>query len=271
MQDIRALLERAYTDFHTSFRRERDPISVVHRYLKDDDQEIAAFFTAMLAYGNAKAIISSSTSLLDALGDSPHQAILDGHFEKAWSRFQYRFTTASDVIILGHWIRSALLSHGSIESFFGSDSSPTTSTADRISSFVTRLNQQPVPKKYLAPLRLRHRYLKHLVSNPQNGSACKRLNLFLRWVVRAKDGIDLGLWTQLEAKDLILPVDVHVLKGLRALNWTQSKSANWKVAEIATQKLRQLSFEDPIRYDFSLCHLSMSGNDLSRYRHESME
>src|SRR5262249_25013660 len=105
--------------------------------------------------------------------------------------------------------------------------------------------------------------LKYLFSDPLAGAACKRLNMYLRWMVRPADGIDLGTWDQVSSKDLVSPVDTHILKTLRKLRWTRSHSANWKVAEAATDRLREYCHEDPVKYDFSLCHLSMHGQDIA--------
>jgi uncharacterized protein (TIGR02757 family) len=93
--------------------------------------------------------------------------------------------------------------------------------------------------------------------------------MFLRWVVRKKDGIDLGLWTRIHTRQLMLPVDTHLLQTLRALRWTRSRQATWRVVEAATHRLRRYAPEDPIRYDFALCHLSMAGGSLRQYSERS--
>jgi uncharacterized protein (TIGR02757 family) len=137
---------------------------------------------------------------------------------------------------------------------------------ERLSSFVTRLTAISLPPRLSGSLPSRARNLKYLVSNPVQGSACKRLNLFLRWVVRPKDGIDLGLWPNVPSSELMLPVDTHLLRILRDLRWTRSKTANWNVVEDSTARLRLYCPEDPVKYDFALCHLSMSGERILEYR-----
>lgn len=138
-----------------------------------------------------------------------------------------------------------------------------------LSDFVTRFAAQPLPKG-LEPRRLeRARSLKYLLSDPLRGSACKRLNMYLRWMVREADEIDLGLWKCVKKEQLMLPVDTHLLKTLRILKWTSSKQATWKVVEEATERLRKYAPEDPIRYDFALCHLSMAGGKISQYEKRS--
>ena len=108
--------------------------------------------------------------------------------------------------------------------------------------------------------------MKYLLPSPGEGSACKRLNMFLRWVVRPDDGIDLGLWRCVDPATLFLPVDTHILQVLRRLRWTQSKTANWRLCLAATDRLRRIDPKDPIRFDFSLCHLSMRGDDVRRFK-----
>jgi len=266
-QALKTLLERAYQDFHTRYHRANDPISLVHDYSEPGDQEVVAFFCALLAYGNVKSILSSCRRVLKALGPSPRLHLLEGGHLDGLNGFYHRFTTADDLFILAHWITQALRSHGSLEDFFYGDGTLRKAPMkSRLSEFVQRLTSQSLPPGLLARKQKRARNLRYLISDPSRGSACKRLNMFLRWVVRPSDGIDLGIWRRLHTQELMLPIDTHLLQTLRALRWVQSKQATWRVVEIATEKLRQLSPDDPIRYDFALCHLSMSGNNIKRYK-----
>jgi len=251
------LLEKAYMDFHTSYHRERDPVSLVHRYREKRDQEIAAFFACLLAYGNVTTILSSVRHVLSKLEPSPFGSIASGRFSGQFSGFRHRFTTGEDLEVLCIWLSSVLNQFGSLETFFAKENTEQPIKI-LISRFVQRLVKQPVPKN-------RQRNLKYLLSDPMRGSACKRLNMFLRWMVRPADGIDLGLWTVMKPEKLMLPIDTHILQALRALRWTRCKQATWKVVEEATAQLRLYSPSDPIRYDFSLCHLSMDGKKITDY------
>jgi len=261
-QHLSQLFEKAYQDFHSRPHRDLDPIKLVHQYTEPRDQEVAAFLTALLAYGTVATILSSVEKVLAPLGKSPHDYIKTaGNLNSLWKGFTHRFTRGEDIEILAYWIQAALRSHGSLEAFFVHESK-SVSMKDLLSSFVQRFTDQDLPSHLRKVAIQRKRNLKYLISDPNRGSACKRLNLFLRWVVRPQDGIDLGLWKKVSPAQLILPLDTHLLKTLHQLKWTRSQQASWKVAELATQKLKHYDAADPIRFDFALCHLSMSGYNL---------
>jgi uncharacterized protein (TIGR02757 family) len=269
---IKSLLDLAYTDFHSTYHREKDPVSLVHRFSDPRDQEVAAFLAALLSYGNVQTILGSVRHLFRIVGEGPFQNLLSWETKgdapaKGLNSFRHRFTTGEDLEVILHWLSSALGSHGSLESFFCDTPYPLSSPVrDLLSDFVHRFSAQSLPIGLDEKRQRRRQSLKYLLSDPERGSACKRLNMFLRWVVRPKDGIDLGLWKMLSPAQLVLPVDTHLLRTLRALRWTRSKQATWKVTEEATRRLRQYSPEDPVRYDFALCHLSMSGENIRRYK-----
>lgn len=258
---LRKLLDTAHARFHSEYHRERDPVSLVHRYTDPGDREVAAFFAALLSYGNVTTILQSVTRVLTAFGPHPKQALLESGFPETLRGFRHRFTTGEDLAVLTAWTREALRQSGTLEAFFSKG--PESEMKLRLSAFVQGLKRQPLGELSEVALR-RSRTLKYLLSDPLQGSACKRLNMFLRWVVRPKDGVDLGLWTTVSPSTLMLPLDTHLLQTIRLLRWTRSKQATWKVVELATGKLRLYSPEDPIKYDFALCHLSMTTADLKR-------
>lgn len=265
------LLELAYRDFHSHYHRELDPVSFAHRYPDPRDKEIVALLAAVLSYGNVRTILNSVQRVLDVLGPQPATALVE---KKAWPEiagFRHRFTTHHDIEILFAWLGSALREQGSLEKYFSQGKTELPGALrDHLSSFVLRLTSQPLPPHLHSVRAKRDRNLKYLLSDPLRGSACKRLNMFLRWVVRRDDSIDLGLWKCLREEQLMLPVDTHLLKILRQLGWTRSKQATWRVVEAATAKLREVAPEDPIRFDFSLCHLGMNGKSLKDY-HAQLE
>ncbi len=262
--EIKRVLELAYRDYHCHFHREKDPVSLVHRYPDIRDQECAAFFAALLSYGNVATILSSVGKVLKVFEESPYQSLLNGK-DFSFSGFRHRFTTGDDIEILSYWTQSALRSHGNLENFFLGEQKKNLPMKELLSSFVERFTSQPTPPHLGLKLKRRIRNLKYLISDPKRGSACKRLNMYLRWMVRPPDGIDLGLWKGLGSHQLMLPVDTHVLKTLHGLGWTKSQQATWKVVEAATEKLRLYFPSDPIRYDFALCHLSMAGKSIRAY------
>jgi len=255
------LLEDAYRAFHSETYRQLDPIHVVHEYRNRQDQEIVAFLAALLAYGNVTSIVKSIRKALTPLGPHPYNFVREKNLSGLWSGFCHRFTQGQDLEILFHWIQSALRGHKTLEDFFlmGGASLP---MRNLLSSFVKRFTQQSLPTLLRSAAINRQRNLRYLISDPDRGSACKRLNLFLRWVVRPKDRVDLGLWEKVKPQSLILPLDTHLLKTLHLLGWTHSTSATWEVAEAATEKLKLFCQEDPLKYDFALCHLSMHGFSL---------
>ena len=264
------LLEVAYGDFHSHLSRSRDPVSIAHRYPDPRDREVVAFVSALLAYGNVRTILNSVNEALRYLGPSPSESLIEGKITPGLERFRHRFTTGEDLRIVFSWLSTVLRRHGRLEFFFTDTPHPLDSPMRvLLSDFVNRLFAIELPADLASALKRRNRSLRYLVSDPLRGSACKRLNMYLRWMVRGEDGVDLGLWTRIRPSQLILPVDTHLLQTLRALRWTRSRQATWRVAEAATERLRLYAPEDPVRYDFALCHLSMEGNDIHGYvRHK---
>jgi uncharacterized protein (TIGR02757 family) len=261
----KATLERAYQRFHREFYRDLDPVGLVHRYSHARDQEVAGFFTALLSYGNVTSIRRSAEKVLSALGPYPAEYLHELRWPSELDGFCHRFNRSEDLKVLFFWVGTALRQHGSLERLFLKHASSDLDMRPWVSGFISSLTQTPVPKRLQAIRTQRSRNLKHLLSNPESGGACKRVNMYLRWMIRPADGIDLGAWKHTHARHLILPIDTHVLKTLRTLEWTASKTASWRVAESATQRLREFCPEDPVRYDFSLCHLSMHGQDIASF------
>lgn len=266
--EIQTILDSAYRNFHTQFHREKDPVHWPHQFSVTADKEVAAFLSAILAYGNVTSILGSLQKVFAALGPYPSQGLCRNDLSERLHGFYHRFNKAEDIEIVCGWLREVLERSGSLEAFFSSGTR--SSHQDSLSSFVERLTALPLPDRLNKQLPARQRNVDYLISNPARGSSCKRLNLFLRWVVRPSDGIDLGIWQSVRPADLLVPVDTHVLKVIRELGWTQSKSARWVTAEEATSQLRKFCPDDPVRYDFSLCHLSMSGLSVKKY-HAQME
>lgn len=257
---LHVIFEKAYNDFHSQFYRDRDPVRFAHLYPDRKDQEIVGIISALLAYGNVTCILQSAASALARLGEHPHAAILSGSFRGQFHGFVHRFTQGVDLEILCCWLQQALQEKGTLENYF-SDAGGEGPMKNKLSRFVQKLTAEPLPTGLRKSLKARGRNLKYLVSDPQQGSACKRLNMFLRWMVRPADGIDLGIWKQIHPSELMLPVDTHILKMIKQFGWVTTEQATWKVVEQATDHLRKINPADPIRYDFSLCHLSMEGKN----------
>jgi len=267
---LKAALDLAFNDYHHEKQSRLDPISLVYPFANPKDREVIAFFVALISYGNVATILKSGEKLLLPLGKNPFDYLKSNEKLDLWRGFKHRFTTGDDIEILAHWVRGALKAQGSLEGFFvHSNPNPLAPMKVKLSQFVRGLTVQPLPSHLKPFLKLRSRNLKYLLSDPEQGSACKRLNMFLRWVVRPNDGVDLGLWKQISTSELMLPLDTHIVQTLKKLKWIRTENTNWKTVEIVTHKLREISKSDPIRYDFALCHLSMSGGSFKHYQNLS--
>jgi len=262
-ESLKLSFEVAFRDYHHERERNLDPISLVYPYTDPKDREVVAFLVALISYGNVRTILQSGEKMLVALGNSPFGYLTSEKPLNLWPSFKHRFTTGKDLEIVAHWLRNILKRQGSIERFFiNATTHSERPMKEKLASFVQAIWNEELPSHLHKDFEQRKRNLKYLISNPHQGSACKRLNMFLRWVVRPNDGIDLGLWKEISPRELMLPIDTHLLQTLRKLRWVQNDNANWKAVEAATQRLRKISLEDPIRYDFALCHLSMSGGNI---------
>lgn len=240
-----------------------DPVELPHRYSRADDVEIAALLSAALAYGRVDLFKPRLTALLDALGPSPADVARNSTPVELLARtrgFSYRMTDARDVACLLYGAGAMLRAHGTLGAAFAKHWRGDLRAA--LGGFVDELcavDFRPITGK-----RAPTRRLKHLLPHPDRGSACKRLNLFLRWMVRGPDGVDFGLWNFVPAAALVVPLDTHVHRIGRFIGLTARKDLSWRTAEDVTRKLRCLDERDPVRYDFALSHLGISGTCAAR-------
>jgi uncharacterized protein (TIGR02757 family) len=256
--DARDRLDDLYRTFD-HVNSAADPIHIVRRYSKPDDREIVGFCASALAFGRVASVLQSIERLLDAIG--PHPAAFVRNFDASRDRgplepLVHRWIRGRDLVALLVILQRMLRESGSVEAFFlaGDDASaPDVGTA--LNSFSERALQTDLRPAYgvRPPKRLGVCYF---FPRPFAGSACKRLNLFLRWMVR-KDEIDLGVWTGVSPARLVVPLDTHVIRLGRCLRLTRYASPGWKMAADITAALRALDPADPVRYDFSLCHVGM--------------
>lgn len=238
-------------------RVQADPIEFPHRYSDPRDIEVVALLSASLAYGRADLFKPKIASILDGLGSSPARAMaaLDVKGAKALLEgFVYRFNLPADLGVLLLGIGATLNQYGSLEAAFlrGRTASWQATLAEFTRGIRKRAPEAKIVKA-LGPTRGLH----HLLPSAEAGAA-KRLNLYLRWLVR-KDEIDLGVWKQISPGELMIPLDTHVMRISRWLGFTERNTIGWKTAEEITASLRLLDGADPIRYDFALCHYGMSG------------
>lgn len=222
-----------------------DPIQIAYRYELKQDVEIAAFFASILAWGQRQTIIRNVESIMDRMDKSPYQFITS--FEEAdlkpFKSFVHRTFNGIDCIFFLRALRTIYSAFPSMEESFSGDT-----IQERISHFRHHFfMHESVPD----------RTYKH-VADPLKGSAAKRLNMFLRWMVR-EDKIDLGIWKIIPKADLMCPLDVHVRRAAENLGLLRRKQNDWKAVEELSYHLRQLDEEDPVRYDLPLFMLSERG------------
>lgn len=257
---LKRRLDRLYRTFDRTYL-ESDPLAFVHRYTTDADREIVGFLASGLAFGNVRSIQASVGTLLKALGDSPSGFVDRFEPERDGGRLDgiyHRWIDAADLRALLVVLRRMREEGGSIGGFFMQGYDPADKDVGRaLTSFSERA-------RALAPARVAPFF-----PSPKGGSACKRLNLYLRWMVRQHDGLDLGLWTGVSPRQLVLPLDTHLVRLSRALGLTSRKSPGWAMAIEATRSLALLDREDPVKYDFSLSRLGIL--DLCLHGRDALE
>jgi uncharacterized protein (TIGR02757 family) len=257
---LRARLEPLYASFNHE-RSATDPIELVRPYPNPADRELAGFIASALAFGNVVAVMQSVAMVLDRIGPSPSGYIrrFDPRSEAGpFATFVHRWTRGTDIVALLWILRQMLDRSGSLEAFFVEGDDPATpDLGTALESFTTRAMQMDLRRAYgRVPARPGVGYF---FTRPSQGSACKRLNLFLRWMIR-RDAVDLGVWTRISPSRLIVPLDTHVIRLGRCLHLTRYTSPGWKMAAEITQTLRAVDPVDPVRFDFSLCHVGMMGS-----------
>lgn len=259
LQRLKPALDRLYLDFNRE-DAVADPIEIVRRYRGAPDREIVGFLAAGLAFGRVASVLASIEAVLAPMGPSPAAFVRrfdprrDG---EALRSIGHRWTTGADLRAVVWMLRHMLDEAGSIEAFFahGLDPGAPDVTA-AIEAFSTRARDVDLRPAYgRRPARPGAWYF---FSRPSSGGACKRLNLFLRWMVR-RDEVDLGAWSAIRPAQLVIPLDTHVVRVGRCLGLTSRRTPGWPMAAEITASLRRIDPDDPVRYDFSLCHLGMMG------------
>lgn len=239
-----------------------DPLSFCHRYSDPADQEVAALIAAVFAYGSVKVIKGSLNWIFALIGDSPAgfiDAFDPRKQKKQLEGFRHRFNDAVDLACLFWATRQMRRQCGSVEQFFVTHHD---SHADTIEKGLNGFRAAVLAVDYSRVIGCRElpetSSFRFLFPAPSGGSACKRLCMFLRWVVRPADGIDLGLWQSVLPSQLVIPVDRHIERISRLLGLTSRRTPDWRMACEITRALRCFDPADPIKYDFSLCHLGIS-------------
>lgn len=257
---LKTALDRLYASFDHP-ESALDPVQIVRRYERVDDREIVGFIAAGLAFGRVASVMASVEAVCRVLGPRP-AAVVRG-FTPARDAapllpLVHRWVRGRDIAALLWILRHLLERHGSIENAVAAglqDDVPHVGpalehlAAEAQAVDLTQIYGTPPPA---AP------GVRYFFARPSTGGACKRLNLFLRWMVR-RDGVDPGGWTRVPASKLIVPLDTHTIRVGQCLRLTRRVSPGWAMAADITAGLRSIDADDPVRYDFSLCHLSMMG------------
>ena len=235
-----------------------DPIHLVRRFERPADREVAGFCAAALAFGRVGSVLQSIGRLFAVMGPSPAEYVRAFEPQRQARDLKplvHRWTTGADLTAL-IIILQRMLQQGSIEDFFleGFDAGEA-DLAGALESFSTRAMETNLRAAYGS--RKPRPGVAYFFSRPSCGGACKRLNLFLRWMVRS-DAVDFGIWKRIPPSKLVVPLDTHVIRVGRCLRLTRYVSPGWKMAADITATLRELDPHDPVKYDFSLCHIGMA-------------
>ena len=250
-----------------------DPLQLVLRYEHPLDQEIAGLLAAAFAYGRADTVVANVGRVLDAMGSSPHAYVAafrrhDG--KQRFASFAHRFHKAPHLLALLERMSAAIVAHGSLGSLFEAGyNAHDPDIGPSLTRFVSTLIAGcGLPMRALKPEE--RKGLDYLLSSPENGSACKRMNLFLRWMVR-RTSPDLGIWDFVAPSQLVMPLDTHVHRIATFLGLSERRSADWKAARAVTDRLARFDPSDPVRYDFALCRLGILDRCSRRRRKENCD
>lgn len=247
--ELKKFLDEKAAKFNKSSFIKNDPISIPHQFKEKADIEIMALFAAVLAWGQRKTIISKSNELVERMGGEPYKFIMDYSDEglKNLEGFKHRTFNDTDLLYFVDFLHRHYSKHDSLEAAFIPEKG-----FESIESSLIHFNEYFFDHEN-APKRTQ----KH-VASPAKKSACKRLNMFLRWMVRKdKNKVDFGIWEQIPMSELICPLDLHVERAARMLGLITRKPVDWATALELTENLKKLDENDPVKYDFALFGLSI--------------
>lgn len=244
--DLKILLDSLVEKYNRPDFIEADPICIPHRFTKKQDIEISGFWAAMFAWGQRKTIINKASEVMALMDDAPHDFIVN-HREEDRERFltfKHRTFQPLDALYFLEFLQWFYQNHDSLEEAFLHKMKPCDEhTGAALAGFHELFFSRPH-----APRRTR----KH-VATPATKSSCKRLNMFLRWMVRpAGQGVDFGIWKNISPSQLLIPLDVHVERVARKFGLLERKQTDWLAVIELTERLRKFDSEDPVKYDFAL-------------------
>jgi uncharacterized protein (TIGR02757 family) len=248
--ELKEYLEAKYELYNRTGFIESDPISIPHKFTLKEDIEIAGFLTATIAWGQRPTIIRNANTLLQQMDHAPHEFIT--HFKttdlKPFRKFVHRTFNGTDCVYFLKALQKIYNKHRSIENLFINSH---VADADNYKEAIAGW------RKFFFNLPHEKRIEKHF-ANPLQGSAAKKINMYLRWMIRPDNGVDFGLW-RLPPSLLTCPLDVHTARVARALGLLKRKIDDWKAAEELTHSLRRFDPLDPVKYDIALFGLGVEG------------
>jgi uncharacterized protein (TIGR02757 family) len=252
-QAIKKILDQKVRQYNKIDFIAKDPICIPHQFKKQQDIEIAAFFAAIFAWGNRTTIINKSNELLAHMDQAPYEFCIN-HQPKDLKKiigFVHRTFNTTDALYCIEFFKQHYKQNLSLETAFFQNhitGKKIKSVQEALTHFQTYfMSLEDAPK----------RTQKH-VSSPLSGSTCKRLNMFLRWMIRKdKQGVDFGIWNGVKPSELIIPIDVHVARVSRSLGILKRQQTDWLAALELTDYCRTLDPKDPVKYDFALFSLGL--------------
>jgi uncharacterized protein (TIGR02757 family) len=262
--NLRALFEKLYEKYNRRELIKPDPLQFVYRYNNPADMEIAGLLSACLAYGRVEQIQNDLNDLLGRMSDSPRDFVVNftNNDRASLEDFKHRFNTGDDISDLLILLKEVLAEHGSIEKYFllGFDTAQE-NTIIALMRFCSSL----LDKYRMTHKGKQSKGLAFLLAGPGLGGAAKRLNLFLRWMVRSDD-VDAGLWRSVGKSKLLVPVDVHIARLCKILGFHNHKNVSLKTAIEITRNFAKISPDDPVKYDFALSRIGILEDCTGRHR-----
>lgn len=253
--NLKQKLDYHYRNFDKS-KISPDPLQFLHLFDDEKDIEVIGFLASVFAYGNVKQIINSLNKMRSIVNDEPYGYIInfsDRNYND-FKGFVHRFYTEKDIINLFFALSNNYKNFGSLKNLFLKFYNPQElnlkNSISKFSYYFITTIQKLTQRKEIS------HGVKFMFPSPKKGSACKRMNLFLRWMVR-QDELDFGLWNEIPTNKLVIPVDTHIAKICKSLKLTKRKNVSWQMAEEITEHLKKYDPIDPVKYDFALCHIGM--------------
>ena len=253
---LKQKLDYHYKAFDKS-QLEPDPLQFPHKFKNEKDIELIAFISSIFAYGNIKQIINTLNKITFIMGEHPTKYLIEKNKAAIKGDFKgiiHRFFTNEDIVNLILLLKNVYSKSNSLRNIFLSNYNTKVYNIkfalESFSKYMLELYQNLFVEENVT------QGIKFMFPLPSKGSVCKRMNLFLRWMVR-KDELDFGLWDEIDKSKLIIPVDTHIARICRKLKLTKKKNINWNMAEEITENLKKYDPDDPVKYDFAICHIGM--------------